>query len=163
MKYIIVILFCFIACTNQKIRQTDKLEKYGLETKVFNQYPTYYGGRYYEGNKVIVLIVKGSVNYDKKVLDNIIDVSNYIVKPCKFSYNDILKVHHIVTEFFLNTDNQNIIDEISIESIGIKEQKNTVFVRLRECTPGKIALFKSKIIDSPIISFEKWNGPIIAH
>lgn len=135
---------------------------FGITTsKSSPEYPNYYGGYYHDDGKLVILIAKGSKNYEKD-LDRRIGDRDYVTKACDFSYNDLLKVRKKVADFFLNERNESIIDEITINSVGIDTRGNRIFVSLKECTPHKITLFKDKIIDSPVLRFEEWNGPIIA-
>lgn len=87
---------------------------------------------------------------------------DFLVKPCKFSYNELLDVHKIVLDFFMNEENNRLISEISINSLGISAKGNSIFISLNELTPEKIALFKSRVVDSPIITFEQAHGQIVA-
>lgn len=62
-------------------------------------------------------------------------------------------------------DHQNdfIINKITINSLGINLRENTIFVSLKDSTKENITLFRKRVSNSPIISFEKWRGNINAH
>lgn len=178
MRFTLVLLGVFIyliGCTSKGGEKSDESEQsrseglaaslndsFGITTSKSNpKYPDYYGGYYHDYGKLVILITKGSKNYEKD-LDRRVGDKNYVTKVCDYSYNDLLKVHKKVEDFFLNERNESIIDEITINSMGVDTRSNRIFVSLKECTSKKIALFKDKIIDSPVLRFEEWNGPIIA-
>lgn len=56
-----------------------------------------------------------------------------------------------------------VINKITINSLGINLRENTIFVSLKDSTKENITLFKKRVSNSPIISFEKWRGNINAH
>lgn len=164
-----------MGCTSKDREKSDESEQarserlaaslndsFGINSSKANpKYPDYYGGYYHDNGKLVILITKGAKNYEKD-LDRRVGNEDYVTKDCDFSYNDLLKVHKKVEDFFLNERNESIIDEITINSMGVDTRSNRIFISLKECTPEKIALFKDKIIDSPVVRFEEWNGPIIA-
>ena len=124
-------------------------------------YPEYYGGSYIENGNLVVLVTEDTTECRGKLLTRT-ESPDFLVKPCKFSYNELLDIHKIVLDFFMNEENNRLISETTINSLGISAKGNSIFVSLRELTPDKIALFKSRVIDSPIITFEQAYGQIVA-
>lgn len=124
-------------------------------------YPEYYGGSYIENGNFVVLVTEDTTECRGKLLTRT-KSQDFLVKPCKFSYNELLDVHKIVLDFFMNEENNRLISEISINSLGISAKGNSIFISLNELTPEKIALFKSRVVDSPIITFEQAHGQIVA-
>lgn len=125
-------------------------------------YPDYFGGYYHDGNgKLVVFVVKGASGYEKDI-EKRVGNKDYLMVECEYSYDLLLTVCGGVSDFFTAEKNRPIVDEITINSVGIDTRNNRVFVSLKECTPEKIALFKAKVSGSPVIKFEEWNGPIIA-
>lgn len=149
---ITIVSFIVISCIDNRSRNLYNKE-----------YPDYYGGSYYdEDGQLAVLIVTG-FDVKKKSIDSLLDVSDYYIVDCKYSYNDILCVHKYLSDFFMDRQNDFIINKITINSLGISLKKNTVFVSLKDSTKENVALFRKQVSNSPIISFEKWNGNIEAH
>lgn len=124
-------------------------------------YPDYYGGNYIENGNLVVQVKEDTTECREKLLART-ESPDFLVKPCKFSYNELLAVHKIVLDFFMDEENEELISEITINSLGISAKGNSVFVSLKEFTPEKMTLFKSKVIDSPIITFEQAHGQIVA-
>lgn len=125
-------------------------------------YPDYYGGSFIEKGELIILVTGDTILNKEKLAGRTLS-SEFQVRPCKFSYNQLLEVHQKVNDFFLNKENARAIEEITMNAMGIKPQDNRIFISLKECTPEKISIFKSRVIDSPILAFELWNGPIVTH
>lgn len=173
----LIILFSFfLNCTNKSRRESGESEQakseglaiflnesFGMvDPNSSPQYPDYYGGYYFDENgKLVILIVKDHKNY-KDDLNHRVRSRDYITIPCDYSYNDLLDVHKRVTDFFLDEANESIINEITINSLGIDSRNNRILISLREATAEKIALFKNNVVDSPMIVFEEWNGLIMA-
>lgn len=127
------------------------------------EYPDYYGGSYYDENGQLAILIVTGFNVKKECIDSLLEISDYYIVGCKYSYNDILCVHKYLNDFFMNEYNDFIINKITINSLGINLKENTVFVSLKDSTNENINLFRKQVCNSPIISFEKWKGNIEAH
>lgn len=179
-----IAIFAIPACTNdlpdpvqgtletksEKIRQAFSEElvinlensfKTGVLKSDVSLYPDYYGGNYIENGNLVILVTGDTLDNREKMSARTRS-SDFIIKQCQFSYNELLNVHDIITNFYLNRDNDPIKEEITMTAFGIRPSDNSIFVDLKECTPEKIALFKSRVIDSPIVSFHSWSGLIVA-
>lgn len=179
-----ITIFVIPACTNdlpeltqgaletksEKIKQAFSEElvinlensfKTGVLKSNTSLYPDYYGGNYIENGNLVILVT-GDTLENKEKMSARTQSSDFIIKQCQFSFNELLSVHEAISNFFQNRDNDPVIEEITMTAFGIKPSDNSIFVDLKDCAPEKIALFKSRVIDSPIVSFHSWNGPIIA-
>nr|WP_129729824.1 hypothetical protein [Parabacteroides goldsteinii] len=173
MRLSIILFLCsfFLSGCSTKSKEQYRSEGMAIElNKSFGitpseskpDYPDFYGGYYHDvDGKLVVLVVRGSVNYEKD-LEKRVGSNNFMTKECDYSYNELLLVNGEITDFFTSKQNSSIVNEISINSLGIDTRGNRVFVSLKECTSENIALFKRKVSGSPVIKFEEWNGPIIA-
>jgi len=147
-----LLLFIAISCVDNK-----------NEYPCSKDYPDYYGGSYYdEDGRLAVLIVVG-FNVEKKSIDSLVHVDDYYLVGCQYSYNDLLCVHKQLQDLFMDPNKGFIMDEATVNSLGINLRKNSVFVSLRDSSEKNITLFRKRVSDSPIISFEKWKGNIEAH
>lgn len=143
------VLFIVTSCIDNKNRYLCNKE-----------YPDYYGGSYYdEDGRLAILIVTG-FNVKKECVDSLLGVEDYYVIDCRYSYNDILCVHKYLNDFFMDHQNDFIINKITINSLGINLRENTIFVSLKDSTKENITLFRKRVSNSPIISFE--NGEEIS-
>ena len=145
------VLFIVVGCIDNKNRYLCNKE-----------YPDYYGGYYYDEDGRLAVLIVTDFNVKKECVDSLLGVEDYYVIDCRYSYNDILCVHKYLNDFFMDRQNDFIIKKITINSLGISLKNNTVFVSLKDSIKENISLFRNKVSNSPIISFEKWKGNIEA-
>lgn len=72
-------------------------------------------------------------------------------------------VRQVILDFFMDSRNEALLKEMTLNAFGISMEKNRVFVSLMDSTDAHIDLFKEKIIDSPAVMFEQSKGTIVAH
>ena len=151
MKYLILIFILLAFCTYK-------------QEEVVGAYPACYGGHFYTPQDSLVgrrdhLAQKECV----QSLDSIFYQQPYQVVPCTFSYNELMRVRQVILDFFMDSRNEALLKEMTLNAFGISMEKNRVFVSLMDSTDAHIDLFKEKIIDSPAVMFEQSKGTIVAH
>ena len=153
MKYLILIFILLASCTYK-------------QEEVVGAYPACYGGHFYTPqDSLVVLVVRDHLAQKECVqsLDSIFYQQPYQVVPCTFSYNELMRVRQVILDFFMDSRNEALLKEMTLNAFGISMEKNRVFVSLMDSTDAHIDLFKEKIIDSPAVMFEQSKGTIVAH
>lgn len=153
MKYLILI---FIILASRTYKQEE----------VVGAYPACYGGHFYASQDSLkVLVVRNYLvqNDCLQSLDSMFYQQPYQVVPCTFSYNELMRVRQVILDFFMDSRNEALLKEMTLNAFGISMEKNRVFVSLMDSTDAHIDLFKEKIIDSPAVMFEQSKGTIVAH
>lgn len=64
----------------------------------------------------------------------------------------------MVIWFFTKDGNKSFLNSLGVDGWSINKDKNRILIRLRECSDFYVSEFKSKVINSPMISFEKSRG-----
>lgn len=114
-------------------------------------YPDYIGGLYIDSNNnlTIQVVKKNISNSQNETYQSIINVDkNSNVEYVNYSYEELKEVHDIILNNFLGKfDN--------LTGLYVDVISNRVVVELRELTSEKIEEFKKKVINSPMVSFDK--------
>lgn len=121
-------------------------------------YPDYYGGCYLDENHNLVVLVTGDANVYKQDVMTRANSSDFVLKSCEYSYNELNDVMNELNQFFLNDANGNIVDALQWHSFALSDKDNCIYVRLGDFTDANIARFKQMVLDSPILDFEKSGG-----
>lgn len=153
MKYLILIFILLASCTYK-------------QKEAVGVYPACYGGHFYASQDSLkVLVVRNYLvqNDCLQSLDSMFYQQPYQVVPCTFSYNELMRVRQVILDFFMDSRNEALLKEMTLNAFGISMEKNRVFVSLMDSTDAHIDLFKEKIIDSPAVMFEQSKGTIVAH
>ena len=131
----------------------DNLKKMISETSVSKEvtYPQYYGGMYIDdaGNPVILT----TDTTKKELIKKLARYDEVIVQPCTISYQYLKNVNDKIMSCLDNKP--ELIENVGINTFGILADKNCIDVSLVCCTPEKIELFKSLIVDDPCITFSE--------
>ena len=115
-----------------------------------------YGGCYIDDNqKLHILFIE---NAEKNVIATVdsITQNTVIYEKCKYTIGELVAIKNHI-ENFMNTAVSDVeISSIAndIVAVGIREDKNVVFVGIKNCTNEKIEIFKKKICASEAIAFE---------
>lgn len=96
----------------------------------------------------------------KEPLSRMAKSNNIILEPCQFSYKTLIGTIDRLNEFVLNANNASIVDNLKVQCFGVQDDKNHIFIALKDYSPEKIALFKNQVIDSPCLVFEPAVGEI---
>ena len=105
-------------------------------------YPDYFGGAYVKDDKVVIFLTKESdKDFVKKDLSKRIDLNYVSFVECDYSYAELMDLDKWLFDFF--TKNKN---------------KNKIIIKLNDCSSFYINGFKNKVIDTPMIDFEKSRG-----
>lgn len=131
----------------------NELYRIYVKVKVDN-YPPFYGGAYIENDSIVVLLSK-TVSFTDVIMITTDKSLPYLrLKPCRFSYDELLNVDRLLSDFYFKPSNRNIIENsIGWSSWYISVPDNKILIRLRECTEKKIKSFKKHILNSPMLLF----------
>ena len=131
----------------------NKFKKTISETCVSKEiiYPRYYGGTYIDdaGNPVILT----TDTTKSELIRKLAGCDEVIVLHCAISYQYMKNVDNKVISCINNKP--ELIENVGINTFGILVDKNCIDVSLVCCTPEKIELFKSLIVDDPCITFSE--------
>lgn len=124
-------------------------------------YPDYYGGVYVDDNRDIIVLSKDVNASVRSDLTKRMATDVYKVKECDYSYNQLQTLFEEITQLWLNSNNDDLFDAVSLVSFGINDFTNRVQIDLLDCSDANIQKFRQSIKDSPMLSFEKANGKIV--
>lgn len=173
MKKIALSAFIFIAfsCTpsQNKVMDTQSFitrEAAELATNLlssFNdtlvnsiEYPDYYGGMYVESDKCFIMIVGDTLNAKDDLLTRC-QGKGFILIPCNNSRNSLQRIIDRLNAFLMHDKEQS--RDMEIYGFYLDEVKNKIMVMTGDTSAANIARFKSSVINSPLIDFQK-SSPI---
>lgn len=112
-------------------------------------YPSYFGGMYIDNmdNPIILTTDMSKENLIKQFAGS----DKVVVKQCTYSYRDLLDIEERVMSALKKEP--ELWDAIAISNLGIYESKNCLEIAIVQSTPEKINLFKSRVVDSPMLTF----------
>lgn len=130
-----------------------------LEGKVnleSDDYPDYYAGSYFDEFDGLVIMVTGDIDKAKKELCEVIGDDGYQIRKVDNSYKEMTRILEAIDKIFFNEKDDR---KKNIIAYGISEKENKVFVELEEYSDKSIAEFKTNVVSSDIIAFEKGETP----
>lgn len=133
----------------------NELYRISVKTKA-DKYPPFYGGAYIENDSIVVLF-SNTVSYaDVRTIVTDTVLPYLRLKPCHFSYYELLNVDRLLNDFYFKPSNRDIIENnIGWSSWYLSVPNNKILIRLRECTEKKIRCFKKYVLDSSMLLFEE--------
>jgi len=114
-------------------------------------YPDYYGGAYINNDGELTIYITEEVETCKDKIEAATGKKNCIMKRCRYSYKDMLKVKEEIEKHGFDSQNEPIFKNIT--AYGVSDMENFVFVEMDDLTPEQITLFKEKVSDSELIIF----------
>lgn len=114
-------------------------------------YPTYFGGTYLDEDKNPVILTTDMTK--QGVIKKLAGSDAVIVKPCVYSYNYLHDIDNKIIDCLRKRP--ELLERVGINRFGVISDENCIEVTLVSCTPEKINLFKSLIIDEPVIKFNE--------
>lgn len=115
-------------------------------------YPDYYGGCYINENNDLVVYIVGDSIQSTSVIQTLSGDNSTITKVGKYSFNALKEI--------MRTLEESAVNEPNIAGASLMDMGNNIVVKLYDCSKEKINEFKTNIIDSPAIIFEKQDQPI---
>ena len=109
-------------------------------------YPDYFGGAY----------VKDDKDFVKKDLSKRIDLNYVSFVECDYSYAELMDLDKWLFDFFMKNENKSFLNTLHVDGWNIN--KNKIIIKLNDCSSFYINGFKNKVIDTPMIDFEKSRG-----
>lgn len=126
-------------------------------------YPNYYGGNYInEEGRLVVLTVGDTIEFMNRIKTRVIS-DNFELEPCLYSYNYLLTTINNLNIFFDTIEGKKMLQELSISAFGLLDNKNQVFVDIKDLNSDKINQFKNKIMDTPAIIFRNTDFECSTH
>lgn len=117
-------------------------------------YPDYYGGSYInEKGKLVVLVVGDTAQYRSNILSRTRS-NNFELIQCDYSYNKLLNVINNLNSYFETQEGIKVFHDLSINAFGLLDNKNRIFVNIRNLTSEKINKFKTHISDTTALLFQ---------
>ena len=124
-------------------------------------YPDYYGGLYAnENGELVILVTEESGNAYQKDLSQRCRSNNFIVKECKYSYNELFNVINKLEAFQKNEANKERMSSLKFYGFSLTDNLNAICVQLGDISEENITRFKNEVMDFPSIIFEK-SAPIV--
>lgn len=114
-------------------------------------YPTYFGGTYLDEDKNPVILTTDMTK--QGVIKELAGSDALIVKPCVYSYNYLHDIDNKIIDCLRKRP--ELLEQVGINRFGVISDENCIEVTLVSCTPEKVNLFKSLIIDEPVIKFNE--------
>lgn len=119
-----------------------------IENGIFD-YPDYYGGMCVKNNeKLIVFVLDGDLDFFRRDIRERCRSSNFELRVCQYSMNEIISVSRKISE-----SDSNVLNELKVYYWGVDEEKNRLLVMMGDVSKSNLDRFRSLIIDSPVIEF----------
>lgn len=137
----------------------EDLQSSLVKTRSLNaSYPDNYGGSYLDSNgEFVVLIVEGQETKNLNFVPK-----GAVTKPCKYSYNELLNVLDVLTEYKLS-DNREIYNNFLV--FYIDDKQNRIIVELTDFSENAKQAFRENVSNSETIIFVeasvKYELPVI--
>ncbi len=123
-------------------------------------YPDFYAGSFIDNNGTFVVVVKGNIDHNKKLLIDILGTDNFNIETAQYSYKDMMKVMDDIDNFLLNRtipEHHPVLTRFAGAYPDV--MKNRVKVLLTEVDDNIIRIFKRDITNSPLLIFEQGEIP----
>lgn len=135
--------------------QVKARKLYGKMMTIFGgTFPDYYGGTFIDDNNNLnVLVVDG-----KEEMADQLRMMGIILKPCKFSYNELTGIMDKFNTFMLSHPHHEFYEDIL--SVYLFEEQNEITVQVISATPKFIEMFKTLISSSDAINIIEPNGSV---
>lgn len=117
-------------------------------------YPDYYGGIFLDQNQFLIVLVKGNGEFYRPELERRAGGSNFIIRPCDYSMNELLEVYDELNRY-LTAHQAFCTDTLHYYGHGIRTDLNRISVHLGDCSPASISKFKATVMDDDRLIFEK--------
>lgn len=115
-------------------------------------YPDYYGGSYIDNYGKLVILVKDTSAITRNNLRTCAKTSDFTTEACEYSFNELNEVNDSLGKLF---ENKNLREELAWEGVGTDVMENKVVIYLKDCSETSIERFKQKVMNSPMLRFEK--------
>lgn len=138
----------------QYLELIPKLKAYQLKKGRKGKFPEFYGGSYISNTKEYIVMIKGDTSYYRKFLDSLTGTTNYKIKACKYSYNQLDKTMNLMNKKFKTIKNPNF------HTWALDESENSILIGLDTLNPENIKKFKRDMGDYPFFTFEE-SSPIV--
>lgn len=115
-------------------------------------YPDYYGGCYINENNDLVVYIVGDSIQSTSAIQTLSGDNRTITKVGRYSFNTLKEI--------MKTLEESAANEPNMAGASLMDMENNIVVKLFDCSEDKINEFKTKVIDSPAIIFEKQDKPI---
>lgn len=121
-------------------------------------YPNYYGGMYLDDNgTLIILSVSDNPNSYKNEFVQRCQGNNFILRPCKYSLNELNDGIDAIKKVFNVTSQSSLIEELHLKSFWLSEKENEIHIGLSDCSEENMNRFKAVCPDLPPLVFEQIN------
>ena len=117
-------------------------------------YPDYYGGVFLDQNQFLIVLVKGNCGFYRPELERRAGGSNFIIRPCDYSMNELLEVYDELNRY-LTAHQAFCTDTLHYYGHGIRTDLNRISVHLGDYSPASISKFKATVMDDDRLIFEK--------
>ncbi len=125
--------------------------KRGQKVAIIERSDKMYGGTCInDAGKPVILTTDTT---KRELIRKLAGCDEVVVLPCAISYRYLKNVDDKIKSCL--GDRPGLIEKVGINTFGILTDKNCVDVSLVCCTPEKVELFKSLVVDDPCITFSE--------
>ena len=117
------------------------------------EYPDYYGGSYVDDDGGLVILATDTSNRTKANLQRRAKSADFRLQQCEYSFNELEALNKRLSAKFKGDG--ELRESLGWESVGLDIGNNRVGIWLNECTPQRIADFKRRVLNSPMLSFHE--------
>lgn len=137
------------------------LNKFNKYVQKYN-YPDYYGGNIISDDYILTFYIAGDSSKSRIKLRDILENSDFTIKACNFSLNELISAQEYLTKFINNKNNKKTIENLSIYDSRVNIKENCVDILLEKCTDDIILRFKSNVVDFKCLQFKQISHEIFA-
>lgn len=119
------------------------------------KFPDFYGMHFANAENKLMIYIAGDTLKGKKEMAKILDSSDFLIRPCDFSYNYLKKIDNLLTTFFQDKNNQSIIENTTAVDHMFDPVDNCIYVTLKRYNHTNTDKFKKNILNDNCIVFRK--------
>ncbi len=127
--------------------------------EIEDSFPDYYGGSYINTSGELVVLVTENGLRSRGNLEVISNIANDpIIESCKYAYIELNSVMDSIMTNLIELREAKTSYAEQVECWAIDDEKNCIYVYLKECDDEVIEWFKRDISNSDSIVFKQSNG-----
>ena len=127
----------------------------GEGTAEAKDYPEYYGGSSVGSDGRLTVRIVGDTAEGRARIAELLGDNDFDVQPCRFSYRTLGAVMDSLDRFMLETPEDDSVRRNVVSVTMMPYGENLIAVGLLDDGEERIAAFRRRAIDSPVIVFER--------
>lgn len=139
--------------------ETSKSQNRSASFDYTDYFPDYYGGSYIDTNGELVVLIADKERQSKSNINVVEKLANEpIIKDCEYSYNELNAIMKLIPNVLSPIESSKAPYSGQVKCWAIDDEKNCIYVYLKDLNDDVITWFKNNVCDSDSIIFKKSNN-----